>query len=257
MKNNFEERRQNRITYAQEKAAKKQRASEQLYKHAKEMAAFIPFGQPILVGHHSEGRDRRFRNKVHDTFGKSFKAQEQAEYYSDKAESIANNRTIFSDDPDAIEKLKNKLACIEAAQAYMKAANKYIKKGDKDGFLTLPHSTEERWQKLTTPSPMNRIGFPAYAFQNNNAEMRRVKMRIKELESLAARETSEEVINGVRLRENVEANRVQLFFNSIPGEEFRKKLKANGFRWCPSEGAWQRHLSPGAVYWAKEILKGL
>ncbi len=124
MKNNFEERRQNRIAYAQEKTAKKQRASEQLYKHAKEMAAFIPFGQPILVGHHSEGRDRRFRNRIHDTFGKSLKAQEQAEYYSDKAETIANNRAIFSDDPDAIQKLKDKLACIEAAQAYMKVANK-------------------------------------------------------------------------------------------------------------------------------------
>jgi len=257
MKNNFEERRQNRITYAQEKATKKQRESEQLYKHAKEMAAFIPFGQPILVGHHSEGRDRRYRNKIHDTFGKSFEAQEQAEYYEKKAETIANSQAIFSDDPHAIDKLREKLAGIEAAQVYMKAANKYIKKGDKAGFLTLPHSTEERWQELTTPSPMNRIGFPAYAFQNNNAEMRRVKKRIEYLESLGARETNEQVINGVRLLENVEANRVQLFFDIIPPEEQRKKLKSNGFRWCPSQGAWQRHLSPGAVYWAKELLKEL
>jgi len=257
MKSNFEERRQNRIAYAQEKAAKKQRASEQLYKHAKEMAAFIPFGQPILVGHHSEGRDRRYRKRIHDTFGKSFEAQEQAEYYSDKAETIANNRAIFSDDPQALEKLRQKLAGIEAAQAYMRAANRYIKKRDKIGFLTLPYASEERWTELTTPGTMNRIGFPPYAFQNNNGEMRRVKKRIEYLESLASRETAEQVINGIRLLENVEANRVQLFFDSVPAENVRKKLKSNGFRWCPSEGAWQRHLSPGAVYWAKELLKQL
>ena len=257
MKNNFHERRQNRIAYAEEKAAKKQQLSDQLYKHAKEMASFIPFGQPILVGHHSEGADRRFRKRIHDTFGKSFKTQEQADYYSDKAEAIAKNRAIFSDDPDAIEKLRKKLACIEAAQAYMKAANKYIKKGDKAGFLALPHSTEERWQELTAPSRMNRIGFPTYAFQNNNAEIRRTKKRIEYLEALSARKTAEQVINGVRLLENVEANRVQLFFDSIPSEEVRKKLKTNGFRWCRSEGAWQRHLSPSAVYWAQEVLKQL
>jgi len=139
----------------------------------------------------------------------------------------------------------------------MKAANKYIKKGDKEGFLTMPYATEERWKELTTPSPMNRVGFPAYAFQNNNAEMRRIKKRIEYLESLASRETTEQVINGVRLLENVEANRVQLFFDSIPSEEVRKKLKANGFRWCPSEGAWQRHLNPRAAWWAKELLKQL
>jgi len=257
MKNNFEERRQNRIAYTQEKSANKQQLSDHLYKHAKEMVSFIPFGQPILVGHHSEGADRRFRKRIHNTFGKSFEAQEQADYYEKKAETIANSQAIFSDDPQAIDKLRNKLAGIESAQAYMKATNKYIKKGDKEGFLALPFASEERWKELTTPDPMKRIGFPSYAFQNNNAEMRRIKKRIEYLESLAAKKTNEQVINGVRLLENIEANRVQLFFSSIPDEEVRKKLKANGFRWCPSEGAWQRHLNPGAVYWAKEILKNL
>jgi hypothetical protein len=257
MKNNFHERRQNRIAYAQEKAAKKQQQSEKLYENAQQMASFIPFGQPILVGHHSEGRDRRFRKKIRNTFDKSFQAQETANYYSDKAETIENNRAIFSDDPEALDKLREKLAGIEAAQVYMKAANKYIRKGDKAGFLTLPHATEERWQELTTPSRMNRIGFPSYAFQNNNAEIRRVKQRIAYLESLTSRETAEKVINGVRLIENVEANRVQLFFDDIPSEEVRKKLKSNGFRWSPSVGAWQRHLNLGAARTARGLLEGL
>lgn len=257
MKSNFNERWQNRIEYAREKAAKKQQQSEQLYKNAQKMASFIPFGQPILVGHHSEGRDRRFRQRIHNTFDKSFKTQETANYYSNKAETIESNRAIFSDDPQALEKLREKLSGIEAAQAYMKAANKYIRKGDKAGFLTLPHATEERWQELTTPSLMNRIGFPSYAFQNNNAEIRRVKQRIAYLESLTHQETAEQVINGVRVVENVEANRVQLFFDDIPSEEVRRKLKSNGFRWSPTIRAWQRHLNPGAGRVARELLEKL
>lgn len=43
--------------------------------------------------------------------------------------------------------------------------------------------------------------------------------------------------------ENVEANRQQLFFEDKPAEEIRARLKRQGFHWCRSEGAWQRHLN--------------
>lgn len=257
MKDNFHERRQNRIDYAREKAAKKQQESEQLYKNAQQMASFIPFGQPILVGHHSEKRDRNYRAKIHRTFGKSFETQEKAEYYIDKATTIENSQAIFSDDPQAIDKLREKLAGIQAAQAYMKKANRYIKKGDKVGFLTMPHATEERWQELTNPKYSTRKGFPPYTFQNNNGQMRRIKQRIEMLETLASRETIEQTINGVRLVENVEGNRVQLFFTDIPTEEVRKKLKSNGFKWSRSLKAWQRHLTPWACRIAKELIEKL
>ena len=52
-------------------------------------------GQPILVGHHSEKGDRRYREKIHNTFGKSFEKKDKAKYYADKAESIENNNDIF------------------------------------------------------------------------------------------------------------------------------------------------------------------
>ncbi|MEE8059026.1 MAG: DUF3560 domain-containing protein [Pseudomonadales bacterium] len=44
--------------------------SQTVYKRAKDMAPVIPFGQPILVGHHSEHRDRRYRDRIHNTFVK-------------------------------------------------------------------------------------------------------------------------------------------------------------------------------------------
>lgn len=69
------------------RAEKAEQKSDELYTRAKEMASVIPFGQPILVGHHSENRDRNYRNRIHNTFGKSFKEQEKAGYYKDKADA--------------------------------------------------------------------------------------------------------------------------------------------------------------------------
>jgi hypothetical protein len=40
-------------------------AGQALYDDAHRMADAIPFGQPILDGHHSEGRDRRYRDRIH------------------------------------------------------------------------------------------------------------------------------------------------------------------------------------------------
>jgi hypothetical protein len=257
MKHTFEERKQNRIDYAQEQAAKNDQKADELYNSAKQMADFIPFGQPILPGHHSEKRDRNFRKKIHNKFGQSFQAQDKAKYYERKAETIENSDAIFSDDPQAIEKLKEKLANLQSAQEFMKAANKCIKKKDKEGFLKIPHATEKMWDQLNTPDPMGRTGFAGYSLQNNNAEMTRVRQRIAQLEKQATRETMETIIKGVRLVENVEANRVQLFFKGKPAEEFRKQLKANGFRWCPSENAWQRHLNNWGIRIARELLEKL
>lgn len=253
MKHHFEERKQNRINYACDQAQKNTQKSDELYKKAKQMASVIPLGQPILVGHHSEQRDRNYRNKIHDTFGKAFAAQDKANYYEEKAESIENNNSIFSDDPNALNKLKQKLHSLQEIQDFMKAANKCIKHNDKVTFLTLQFGTEELWQKLTTPDMLNRKGFAGYSLQNNNANIGRIKKRIQQMEKLAAKTTQETVINTVKIVENMEANRVQLIFPTIPCVELRSELKRSGFRWCRTEGAWQRHYNSWALQLAKSL----
>src|SRR5207253_387934 len=134
-------------------------------------------------------------------------------HYARKAETIENSDAIFSDDPQAIEKLKEKLANLHTAQEFMKAANKCIRKKDKGGFLKIPHATEKMWDQLNTTDPMGRTGFAGYWLHNNNAEMARVQQRIDFLKNQAVRKSTETTIHGVRLIENVEANRVQLFFD--------------------------------------------
>ena len=255
MKHNFEQRRKNRIDYANEQAEKNKQKGDALYDHAKEMASAIPLGQPILVGHHSEKRDRNYRDKIHNTFGKAFEAMAKAKHYEQKAGTIADNDAIFSDDPQALNKLREKLTQLQTSQEFMKAVNKCIRNKDREGFLKLPHATLALWEELSKPDVMGDIGFAAYSLQNNNANISRIKKRIALLEKVTAKPTAKIVINGVRLLQNVEANRVQLFFPSIPAKEVRKKLKQNGFRWCRSEGAWQRHLTPLAVNLAKDLLE--
>ena len=87
--------------------------AERLHEHAHQMADVIPFGQPILVGHHSEGRDRRYRERIHNTFGKAFATMDKAGHYERKAASVGTGG-ISSDDPDAVDKLKAKTGIVEA-----------------------------------------------------------------------------------------------------------------------------------------------
>ena len=110
MKHDYEERKRKRIENAKKQADKNEKLSGELFDKAKQMASMIPFGQPIMVGHHSESSDRNYRSKIHNTFGKAFEAEDKAKYYQEKAETIESNDAISSDDPDAIKKLKEKLA---------------------------------------------------------------------------------------------------------------------------------------------------
>ncbi|MBL0882662.1 MAG: DUF3560 domain-containing protein [Chitinophagaceae bacterium] len=255
MKNNFEERKARRIENAKQMAQKNKTHSDQLHTKAKQMSAVIPFGQPILVGHHSEKSDRRFRDKIHNTFGKSFEAAEKADYYTEKVKTIENNTAISSDDPNAITKLKDKLNNLEKLQSFMKASNKCIRTKNKEAFLKLEYGTDETWLKLNTPDCLNRLGFPQYALTNNAANMRRIKERILQLEKLESQSTKEITVGEYRIVANVEANRVQIFFPEKPEQSMRNQLKQNGFRWTPSEGTWQRHLSSHAFRIAQEILQ--
>ena len=60
--------------------------------------------------------------------------------------------------------------------------------------------------------------------------------------------------DGGTVEANQEENRLQIFFDHKPEEDVRSELKANGFRWAPSAGAWQRQLNDNAI-WAADRIK--
>ena len=66
-------------------------------------------GQPIIVGHYSEKKHRRLIDRALSDIRKSIEEDDKSKYYADKAETVENNKAIYNDDPNAIEKLKDKL----------------------------------------------------------------------------------------------------------------------------------------------------
>lgn len=253
MKNNYEARRANRISAYKHLAEKNQRASKAAMEKSSHMASVIPMGQPILVGHHSEKSDRAYRNKISNEMGKSVELEKKADYYADKAAAAESNNAISSDDPNALPKLREKLEDLQRNQETMKAANKYIRAKDKDGFLTIPGMQEKHWNELTEPGRFGGLGFASFSLTNNNANIRRIRERIAALEKLEATTTTETKVGDVIVRQNVEANRTQIVFPSIPSEEIRTELKKNAFKWSRYEGAWQRFLSDSAYRIALRI----
>ncbi len=63
------------------------------------MAQAIPFGQPILVGHHSEKRDRRYRGRIENHFCVSAELQDKSAYYAARAKAAESITAIFFNGP--------------------------------------------------------------------------------------------------------------------------------------------------------------
>lgn len=242
------ERYQARAEKARSEAAQHEAASRRLVEH-------IPFGQPILVGHHSEKRHRRTLERSQNLMFRMVDDLKKADHYEQKAAGVGNGG-ISSDDPEAVTKIKTELAELEARQERMKTANKHLRAGNDAALLEMGFS-EAKIAALKQPDFCGRTGFADYEITNNGANIRRLKKRLESLAACAKDVTTETMVNGVRIVDNVEDNRLQLFFPGKPVEEIRAKLKSRGFRWSPMAGAWQRHRGNAAIWAAKEITGAL
>lgn len=272
--NTYEAKKQLRIERLEKAGRLAKELSERLHSTARSMAEVIPFGQPILVGHHSERGDRAYRSRIQRRFEKSFELADKAAYYARRAESARLNSNISSDDPEAIFKIEEKIARLEKFQDIMKKVNVLIRKFNFDYEIINGRSAliqNEKVQEcikaiieagllkentaieIVKPDFCGRVGFASYSLTNNNANISRLKKRIEELTAKRGQETSEQEIDGVKVVKNVEENRLQMFFDGKPSEEKRKQLKSYGFRWSPSNGCWQAFLNNRADYLIQSI----
>ena len=249
MKHDFEERRRQRIDRYTNRSIRAHSDAQRAFEHSAAIR-HIPAGQPILVGHYSERRHAL--DKSHNAMVMGL--EKKAEYYQARARAAERNTAIFSDDPDAGEKLVEKIERLKKRQELMKAANLFVRKNNVEALLNLGFS-ESQVSELVKPDFMGRMGFPDYVLTNNSANIRRLEKRLKEIRNLESATTLDITINDIRIVDNVEANRTQIFFPNIPSISVRAALKRSGFRWSPSEGAWQRHLSPTARFLAEKIVK--
>ena len=245
-----QERKRERLENAAEKAANESAAR---IGAARRMTDHIPFGQPILVGHHSEKRHRRDLDRINSNMSKGFEAHKRAEELSRRADAIGTGG-VSSDDPAAVAKLEAELAKLEAMHARMKTANVLVRKKDRAGLIASGF-TEKQADGLLTPDFCGRLGFPSYAITNNGANIRRVKERIESLRALAVRPVMETIEGeGWTITEDADENRVLISFDEKPSAEMRAKLRSAGFVWSPTRSAHVRKRSNGAIYAAKYAL---
>ena len=213
------ESRENRAERLSERADKKRKEADAITGQAMKMASIIPMGEPIHIGHYSERRDRNYREKIGNKMRKGAELADYADELERRAEASARNTAIYADAIDPVADLDEKIARLEAERDAIKAR-------------------EHKSWELT----------------NIGANIRRLKLRRESLADMKASGKTERVVNGVKVIENPDIARIQLVFDGKPSDDVREALKINGFRWAPSEGAWQRNLNANGKYAAEVVL---
>lgn len=180
-----------------------------------------------------------------------------------KIESILYGKEIIkSSDERAVEKLEEKLEDLKDTQERMKAVNKALRMKDTEAGNDLLREmgySEEDINELRTPDYIGRIGYPPYLLINNNQNIHRIEGRLKQLKEVKEKGDSEQDYSdlGFILKENAEIMRLQIIFDGKPEADVRSILKKNGFKWAPSQGAWQRMLNSAGKYAFKRVKEEL
>ena len=142
----------------------------------------------------------------------------------------------------------------------MKAANKAIRMKDTeagDDLLREMGYSEEAIKELREPDYIGRIGYPSYLLTNNNQNIHRIEERLKRLKAIKEKGSSEQEYETFKVVENTDAMRYQIIFDGKPEVEIRTLLKSNGFKWAPSQEAWQRQITTNGKYALKSVVEKL
>ena len=166
------------------------------------------------------------------------------------ADQYETGEVVKSVDVNAIAKLQDKIKQLEEKKEYIyrqqKAEKEYKKSKDSSVFEKYDIKKEDVEEML---DEINRYGYALYSSPANiNAEIRRIRERITGLEKNQSKGEEEILIEGGKSVKNGATQRLQIFFDGIPDKDVREKLKKHAFKWAPSVKAWQRTLTPNAIW---------
>ena len=252
-------RKEARIERLREKSEKMKAESVEAFSNARKIQDSIPMGQPILIGHHSEKRARRDRDKIDANIKKSVEKQELAEYYDEKIKATEKNTKISSDNPQAIELLEDKISKLKARQQRYKDMNKYYRKHKTMlGFEDLSdEKAKEINKRIDEDYSFNKKPAPSYILSNLNAMIKSAEKRLDQLKELDEMEYEEIEFDNCIVISNDKTNRVEMHFGYKPNDDVRSLLKRKGFKWSRNNGCWQRLRNKNnlsiAINLAKEI----
>ncbi len=171
------------------------------------------------------------------------------------SKGMREDMVVTADDEYAMEKLNARLNYLLETQADMKAANKHYRKHrTMKGYFSDDAKAVEMDKKISTHFSWEQQPFPSYELTSINGKIKRVRERIKHISDLLTNQPFKDFkFDGGEVIANYTEDRLQVIFDSKPDEETRATMKSNGFRWAPSQNAWQRQLTKNAYNIAKNI----
>lgn len=186
----YREKRERKADRLREWADKREDKAATSFEQSRAIGGMIPFGQPILVGHHSEKRHRRAIDRIDSAMRAGVENSAKADDMRSRADNIerAADQAIYNDDHDATERLAEKIATLETRRNRIKAYNKTCKAGQPHGDLAILDEAEQR-ELLSSiravPYQCKNGRMPSYRLTNLGATIRNAQKR---LESLSAPE---------------------------------------------------------------------
>ena len=215
-KQTYREKREKRAERLRDWGEKQEKRAEEGEKTFDDIHEHIPLGQPILNGHHSEKRHRRDLSRADNALQRSAEASKKAKKHNSRADTIEAqlNKSIYDDDPDAIEALVARIEDLESRRERIKKINAWFRRKAKASGLSvrdweysrntneekarkagdifteafhtnceLEISDEEKKEILSGYKWNGVLGFPSYALQNLGGNIRRNQKRLEKLRS--------------------------------------------------------------------------
>ena len=182
------ERREAKAERLREWAGKREAKAKAAFQRVDQIADMIPMGQPILVGHHSEKRHRADLDRMEVGTRNAFEHQNRADDFTQRAAGIEHQleTSIYSDDADAIPRLRERVRALEAERDRIKAYNASCRKGAPE-LGALDDSQRETLAMVTRVAAwqLGKGGaFPGYALSNLSGNIARLRKRLAELINL-------------------------------------------------------------------------
>lgn len=209
------------------------------FNRAHALVEHIPMGQPVLIGHHSEKRHRRTLDRSWNAMGKAVELTKLSEHHEQKAAglAIALDKTIFSDDPDAVDAIEQRIAANEVKREEMKKINALYRKRDVAGLAALGVDYATLQAKLAALGAyFGQAPHMPFEMTNLGARIRSDKERLvnvkRQQQQQAAAEATE---NGVKIDRHSNGY-CSVRFAEKPDYSIIRALKDAAFRW--GAGSW-------------------
>lgn len=179
---------------------------------------------------------------------RAFGDRKMADHHRAVADGIAGQleRSVFSDDADALEALAARIREHEASRERMRTVNKLYKKGDAAGLAALGLNLETLRAKLAEAGPYwGKAPYLPYELSNLGGRIQADRKRLEVIRAQQQRTAAAEAAPGGVVIEG--DTYVRVTFAEKPSRAILDALKAAGYRWGAGSWVGERAKLPAEV----------